>query len=63
MITVGYHSRAEGGCYFGEWPLLFAVSTNQPELVLIFLEFAERVLERTRAEMLELRDSISGDSQ
>ena len=45
------------GTYFGEWPLMFAISSNQPEMVLMFLDFAEKRLNKSRCEMLDDRDS------
>eukprot|EP01065_Artemidia_motanka_P050268 TRINITY_DN8560_c0_g1_i1.p1 TRINITY_DN8560_c0_g1~~TRINITY_DN8560_c0_g1_i1.p1 ORF type:complete len:1432 (+),score=447.08 TRINITY_DN8560_c0_g1_i1:75-4298(+) len=43
-------------CYFGEWPLLFACSTNQPALVTRLLEVAAKKLGKGKNEMLEQRD-------
>ncbi|KAJ9445203.1 Transient receptor potential cation channel subfamily A member 1 [Diplonema papillatum] len=45
------------GCYFGESPLMFAISTNQPDLVLYLLEFAKRKLGKAKHEILDIRDS------
>eukprot|EP01065_Artemidia_motanka_P042324 TRINITY_DN5654_c1_g1_i1.p1 TRINITY_DN5654_c1_g1~~TRINITY_DN5654_c1_g1_i1.p1 ORF type:complete len:1105 (+),score=314.04 TRINITY_DN5654_c1_g1_i1:74-3388(+) len=56
--------RAVGGFFcaanelqFGEWPLHYAVSTNQPGIVLDILECAEDVVGKPRAQMLDDRDS------
>eukprot|EP01061_Rhynchopus_euleeides_P007418 TRINITY_DN16472_c0_g1_i1.p1 TRINITY_DN16472_c0_g1~~TRINITY_DN16472_c0_g1_i1.p1 ORF type:complete len:1030 (+),score=278.70 TRINITY_DN16472_c0_g1_i1:441-3092(+) len=46
-----------GGCYFGEWPLMFAISTNQPDMVQYLLMFASTRLRKKRSEMLDVRDT------
>lgn len=47
----------EGACYFGEYPLFFAVCTNQPDLVFLLLEKGKELLGQTPQEMLDLRDT------
>eukprot|EP01062_Namystynia_karyoxenos_P063358 TRINITY_DN5615_c5_g1_i3.p1 TRINITY_DN5615_c5_g1~~TRINITY_DN5615_c5_g1_i3.p1 ORF type:complete len:1004 (+),score=292.53 TRINITY_DN5615_c5_g1_i3:1099-4110(+) len=57
-------SRAQGTLYskqnnlfFGEWPLFFAVSTNQPGVVLDILDRSEDAVGKQRERMLGERDS------
>ncbi|KAJ9448389.1 hypothetical protein DIPPA_16327 [Diplonema papillatum] len=45
------------GCYFGEYPLLFAVSTNQPDLVSTFLEIGQQRLNLSKADHLSFVDT------
>eukprot|EP01064_Diplonema_japonicum_P001474 TRINITY_DN1094_c3_g1_i1.p1 TRINITY_DN1094_c3_g1~~TRINITY_DN1094_c3_g1_i1.p1 ORF type:complete len:992 (+),score=180.38 TRINITY_DN1094_c3_g1_i1:177-2978(+) len=44
------------GCYFGEYPLLFSVCTNQPDLVSTFLEVGVRALGLSKNAHLKFRD-------
>eukprot|EP01063_Lacrimia_lanifica_P020832 TRINITY_DN2810_c0_g1_i1.p1 TRINITY_DN2810_c0_g1~~TRINITY_DN2810_c0_g1_i1.p1 ORF type:complete len:1540 (+),score=321.57 TRINITY_DN2810_c0_g1_i1:43-4662(+) len=54
--TGAFFQDREGGCYFGEWPLMFAVATNQPDLVMRLIDHGERLGKR-RAELLDIRDT------
>eukprot|EP01062_Namystynia_karyoxenos_P008838 TRINITY_DN13116_c0_g1_i1.p1 TRINITY_DN13116_c0_g1~~TRINITY_DN13116_c0_g1_i1.p1 ORF type:complete len:1288 (+),score=385.27 TRINITY_DN13116_c0_g1_i1:66-3929(+) len=55
--AVGAFFSAANMCFFGEWPLFFAVSTNQPAMVRRILSVAEKKLDRSRGQMLGLRDA------
>ena len=44
------------GCFFGEYPIMFAASTNQAALVTTFLEVGERCINLSKADHLQLRD-------
>eukprot|EP00756_Hemistasia_phaeocysticola_P007613 Hpha_TRINITY_DN14334_c0_g1::TRINITY_DN14334_c0_g1_i2::g.86661::m.86661/K04974/TRPV5; transient receptor potential cation channel subfamily V member 5 len=55
--TGDFFKSPDGGCYFGEYPLFFAVCTNQPDLVLLLLAEAKQRLGKTTAEMLDMRDT------
>eukprot|EP01060_Flectonema_neradi_P017747 TRINITY_DN2458_c0_g1_i1.p1 TRINITY_DN2458_c0_g1~~TRINITY_DN2458_c0_g1_i1.p1 ORF type:complete len:961 (+),score=160.78 TRINITY_DN2458_c0_g1_i1:423-2885(+) len=45
------------GCFFGEYPVMFAASTNQPDLVTTFLEVGERCINLSKSDHLQFRDN------
>eukprot|EP01064_Diplonema_japonicum_P025719 TRINITY_DN3713_c1_g1_i1.p1 TRINITY_DN3713_c1_g1~~TRINITY_DN3713_c1_g1_i1.p1 ORF type:complete len:1113 (+),score=218.87 TRINITY_DN3713_c1_g1_i1:2009-5347(+) len=46
----------DNGVYYGESPLMFAITSNQPDMVLYLLEFAETRLGKSKQEMLDERN-------